>query len=118
MVEAKVWVSGISPENLVERYDFNGDEMNLTAEVFDPGYYEEPYVGAGIGAFWARISDSTGSDNDVSPGVNALGGLRFYFNEDVALFTEYKYNYTKFTDSLFKATYPSHGIYGGLSFHF
>ena len=85
-----------------------------------PGYYVEPYVGAGIGAFWARISDSTGSDNDVSPGVNALGGLRFYFNEDVALFTEYKYNYTKFkfTDSLFKATYSSHGIYGGLSFHF
>jgi len=39
-----------------------------------PGYYVEPYVGAGIGAFLARISDSTGSDNDVSPGVNALGG--------------------------------------------
>ena len=85
-----------------------------------PGYYVEPYVGTGIGAFWAHISDSTGSDNDVSPGVNALGGLRFYFNEDVALFTEYKYNYTKFkfTDSSFKATYSSHGIYGGLSFHF
>ena len=83
-----------------------------------PGYYVEPYVGAGIGAFWARISDPTGSDNDVSPVVNTLDGLRFYFNEDEALFTEYKYNYTKFTDSLFKATYSSHGIYGGLSFHF
>jgi len=85
-----------------------------------PGYYVEPYVGAGIGAFWAHISDTTGSDNDVSPGVNALGGLRFYFSDDVALFTEYKYNYTKFkfTDSSFKATYSSHSIYGGLSFHF
>ena len=85
-----------------------------------PGYHVEPYVGGGIGAFWARLSDSTGSDNDISPGVNALAGLRFYFNEDVALFTEYKYNYTKFkfTDSVFEATYSSHGLFGGLSFHF
>lgn len=85
-----------------------------------PGYYVEPYAGGGIGAFWGRISDSTGSDNDVSPGVNALAGLRFYINDEVALFTEYKYNYTKFKfkDSLFEATYSSHGLYGGISFHF
>ena len=84
-----------------------------------PGYYIEPYAGAGIGAFWARISDSAGSDNDVSPGVNALGGFRFYLNEDVAFFTEYKYNYTKFKfGDTYEAHYSSHGIYGGLSFHF
>lgn len=85
-----------------------------------PGYYVEPYAGIGIGAFWGHISDSTGSDNDVAPGANVLGGLRFYFNKSVALFTEYKYNYTKFKfkDSQFEANYSSHGIFGGLSFHF
>lgn len=82
-----------------------------------PGYYVEPYAGAGIGAFWARLSDSTGSDNDIAPGANLLAGVRFYFNEEVALFTEYKYNYTKFTDDI-KAKYSSHGLFGGLSFHF
>jgi len=85
-----------------------------------PGYYVEPYAGIGIGAFWARISDSTGSDNEIAPGANILGGLRFYFNENVAVFTEYKYNYTKFkfNDSLFEATYSSHGLFGGISYHF
>ncbi len=85
-----------------------------------PGYSIEPYLGPGIGAFWAHLSDSAGSDNDIAPGVNALGGFRFYVNEEVALFTEYKYNYTKFkfTDSNFKATYSSHSFFGGLSYHF
>jgi outer membrane protein W len=56
-------------------------EVNVMFHV--AGYYVEPYVGAGIGAFWDRISDSTGSDNDDSPVVNALdgifGGLSFHF---------------------------------------
>lgn len=84
-----------------------------------PGYYVEPYAGGGIGAFWGRLSDSSGSESDVSPGANALAGLRFYVNDEVAIFTEYKYNYTKFNfDDAYKATYSSHGLYGGLSFHF
>ena len=44
-----MWHSGLpfsgDPEAyVIERYDFDRDEMNLTAEVFDPSYYEEPYV--------------------------------------------------------------------------
>ena len=85
-----------------------------------PGYYVEPYAGAGLGVFFAKISDSGGKDNDVSPGVNAIAGLRFYVNEDWGIFTEYKYNYAhfKFDDALIEADYSSHGIYGGVSFHF
>ena len=84
-----------------------------------PGYYVEPYIGGGIGAFWGRLSDDAGSDNDLSPGVNALGGLRFYFNEQIALFTEFKYNYTKFKfGDTYEATYSSYGLFGGFSFHF
>ncbi len=84
-----------------------------------PGYYVEPYVGGGLGAFWGKLSDADGSESDISPGVNALGGVRFYINEEIALFTEYKYNYTKFKfDDTYKATYSSHGLFGGISFHF
>ena len=36
--------SGDSETYMIERYTFDGDEMNLTVEVFDPAYYEEPYV--------------------------------------------------------------------------
>ena len=44
-----MWHSGMpfsgDPESyVIERYDFDGDEMTLTAEVFDPTYFEEPYV--------------------------------------------------------------------------
>ena len=103
---------------------FSGSHLRVITPAINlmfrfPGYNLEPYMGGGIGAFWGRLSDTTGSDNDLSPGVNALGGFRFYFNEEIALFTEYKYNYTKFKfDDTYKATYSSHGLFGGLSYHF
>jgi opacity protein-like surface antigen len=90
--------------------------VNLMLRV--PVYVVEPYVGAGISVFFARLSDSGGSDNDIAPGVNALGGLQFYLNNKVVLFTEY--NYTKFTfpDSINEEASSSHGFFGGLSFNF
>jgi len=36
--------SGDEESYVIERYSFDGDEMTLVAEVFDPRYYEEPYV--------------------------------------------------------------------------
>ena len=35
--------SGDTDSYSIERYTFDGDEMNLSAEVFDPRYYAEPY---------------------------------------------------------------------------
>jgi len=54
-----MWHSGMpfsgDPESyVIERYDFDGDEVNLTAEVFDPNYYQEPYI---IRARRARTPD-------------------------------------------------------------
>jgi len=115
-VTAKLGSSSISIESVPGSHlRIITSAVNVILRV--PGYHVEPYVGAGIGAFWAHLSDSAGSDNDIAPGVNALGGLRFYVNEEVALFTEYKYNYAKFTDDI-NATYSSHGFFGGLSYHF
>ena len=47
--ENLMWHNGMpfsgDPETyVIERYDFDGDEFSLTAEVYDPRYYEEPYV--------------------------------------------------------------------------
>ena len=46
-------------------------------------------------------------------GKSDIFSLIIWTGSDWKLFTEYKYNYTKFkfTDSSFKATYSSHGIY-------
>ena len=54
----------------------------------------QPYGGVGLGVFFANLSNNgtSVSDNAV-PGFNALAGLRYYFNERVALFGEYKYNW-------------------------
>jgi opacity protein-like surface antigen len=86
----------------------------------------QPYVGVGLGIFFARASDSTGSasDNGV-PGLNALAGVRYFFTERVALFAEYKYNRATFdfdnvagTGSGVKGDYSASHIVGGLSLHF
>jgi hypothetical protein len=86
----------------------------------------QPYAGIGLGVFFARASDSTGSasDNGV-PGLNALAGVRYYFTERVALFGEYKYNRATFnfddiagTGAGVKGDYAASHIVGGLSLHF
>ena len=60
----------------------------------------QPYVAVGPGIFFARTKDpSLTSDNtqsDVAIGLNALGGLRYYFTRNVAVFGEAKFNYARF----------------------
>jgi hypothetical protein len=88
----------------------------------------QPYGGVGLGVFFANLSNNGNSvsDNGV-PGFNALGGIRVYFTEHIALFGEYKYNYAAFDASTsgpfgnaggFKGDYHANHVVGGLSFHF
>jgi hypothetical protein len=84
----------------------------------------QPYGGVGLGVFFANLSNNGNSVSDNAvPGLNALAGLRYYFNERVALFGEYKYNWAalELTDGPiggFKGDYQANHIVGGLSFHF
>ena len=86
----------------------------------------QPYVGVGLGVFFARASDATGSSSDNGvPGLNALAGIRYFFTERVALFGEYKYNRATFDfDNIagaaagIKGDYSASHIVGGLSLHF
>jgi opacity protein-like surface antigen len=90
----------------------------------------QPYIGAGIGMFWARASDSGGSSSDVTAGFNGLGGLRVFLTKSVALFGEYKYNRASFQfnrlgsvivpglSTAVNGNYEAQIIVGGLSLHF
>jgi opacity protein-like surface antigen len=87
----------------------------------------QPYVGAGIGVFFAHTNGIGGmnsaSDNAV-PGFNGLAGVRYFFTEHIAAFGEYKYNRATFNFNNAGATgglsgdYSVHNVVGGLSFHF
>ena len=87
----------------------------------------QPYVGVGLGVFFARANGGLGSRSDSDnavPGLNALAGVRYFLTEHVAVFGEYKYNRASFNfDDLgpgttLKGDYSVSHIVGGLSFHF
>ncbi len=94
--------------------------LNLIARY--PGERFQPYAGVGFGIFWARISgQDIGTSSDVSPGLNALGGMRFSLTERLALFGEYKYNQAAFdfgSNVTLYTLYQAHHFVGGLSFQF
>jgi opacity protein-like surface antigen len=87
----------------------------------------QPYVGAGIGVFFAHTNgfggETSSSDNAV-PGFNGLAGVRYFMTEHIAVFGEYKYNRATFnfnnvsTPAGFSGDYSVHNVVGGLSFHF
>jgi opacity protein-like surface antigen len=94
-----------------------------------PGGRIEPYVGAGVGMYWAKFSsDATnatgqriGEATDTSIGMNFLAGARLYIFKQLALFGEYKYNAANFDfggQVLLKGDYSAHNFVGGLSVHF
>jgi opacity protein-like surface antigen len=61
----------------------------------------QPYVGIGPGVFFVRASNAFGipgnSSSDTAVGLNAFVGARYFFNEQVAMFAEYKYNRASFS---------------------
>jgi opacity protein-like surface antigen len=86
----------------------------------------QPYIGAGLGVFFARASSggTSASDNGV-PGFNGLAGVLYYLTRGVAVFGEYKYNRANFdfdniggTGAGLSGTYSVSHVVGGLSFHF
>ena len=70
-----MWHTGMpfsgDPETyVIERYEFAGDRFALTAEVFDPRYYEEPYV---IRGYRERNSDGIIVEYECFPEFNGAG---------------------------------------------
>ena len=89
----------------------------------------QPYVGVGPGVFFARVSDAfgiPGSTSDTALGLNAFVGARYFFNEQVALFAEYKYNRASFSFAVnglppgtsVDGTYSANIFTAGVVYHF
>ncbi len=87
------------------------------------------YAGAGVGIFFAETSNQFGRSTDnARAGLNALAGAKYFFNEHLALFAEYKFNYVdlKFDQNQIvggptaglNGTYFINHVVGGLAFHF
>ncbi len=81
------------------------DDLEVTTWGFNaifryPGEWFQPYIGGGLGLYFAEITlDGFGTATDsVVPGINALAGIRAFLNEgkSIAVFAEYKFNYAKF----------------------
>ncbi len=98
----------------------------------------QPYLGAGPGIFFSnvRLKPFTNqSDSDTSVGVQALGGLKFFFHKNFSVFAEYKFSHfnldTKFATNFatafsgtsrrsttFSTDLNTHHVYGGAAVHF
>ncbi|MGH7309417.1 MAG: outer membrane protein [Candidatus Rokuibacteriota bacterium] len=73
----------------------------FTSEAYPNGRLQ-PYIGVGVGAFFAKMetrasileADPRIKDRDEQPGVQALGGLKFFVTRNVALFAEYRFAQT------------------------
>ena len=91
-----------------------------------PGERWQPYLGIGLGVFFANLNDKSvnESQSSTSPGLNTQVGIRYILNKQVSLFGEWKFNYTRLnfseTAALFgmDATYKVHHLAVGLAYHF
>lgn len=85
-----------------------------------PGEILQPYAGVGIGVFVAQASNAAESDTSLSPGLNVQAGLRVMVFKQVAVFGEYKFNWTRlnFKDSDESAQYKASLFVFGAGYHF
>ena len=114
-------VSGDSPGFTMSVFTL---AMNLMARY--PGERFQPYAGLGLALSKAHRRDGATGDTQSStqPGLNALLGLRYKVDQHIGLFTEYKFNHTRFkfdeTSVNFgnNMTYNAHMLVFGVSFSF
>jgi len=91
-----------------------------------PGEYFQPYLAAGLGIFHARKRDPIDGENQFSlrHGFNAQAGVRIKATRHLAMFAEWKFNYTRFhfdqTAHLAGSTvkYNVHHLVVGIGYHF
>jgi opacity protein-like surface antigen len=94
-----------------------------------PGEKFQPYVGAGLGLFFADLKSQGAKADNAVPGLNALAGARYFITKELALFGEYKYNRASFEfgqavsvagggTTALKGDYSSNLFVVGLTGHF
>lgn len=110
-------VLNLSPINVVVRYQM--------------GQFE-PYAGVGLGIYMVNLKDgATGLTSSNSKlGLNTQLGLRYFLNENVAMFGEWKYNRANLdfpgftavpaqsTGGGYRGDYSAHILAFGFAYHF
>jgi opacity protein-like surface antigen len=108
--------------------DVEGSLIRVTTWAFNavlryPGEQFQPYIGAGVGVFFAH----TDGASDTAIGFNGLAGAKYFFTKNVAAFAEYKYqraslefagNVPGFGPTGIKGDYSANSIVGGVAYHF
>jgi len=106
----------------------NGQNLRMTTWSTNliaryPGERLRPFVGGGLGVFFAN-ADGVASSN-WNPGAVGFAGLNILLIEHISMSLEYRYHYAnlRFDDILgpgrgFEATYTSNTINLGLNYHF
>lgn len=79
----------------------------------------EPYVGVGLGVFFARIKDGgTGeTSSSTRPGLNTQVGLRYRVTQQIALFGEWKFNHANLSFEPSTPTEATGGVKGDYNVH-
>jgi opacity protein-like surface antigen len=85
----------------------------------------EPYAGVGIGLFFSNLAARGQSDTDTNVGLNTQAGIRYRVNQNLSLFTEWKYNYANIEHDNIAGSalslsydYNVHIVAGGIGYHF
>ncbi len=106
----------------------NGQNMRVTTWSTNliaryPGERFRPFVGGGLGVFFAEAPGA--SSSNWNPGATGFAGLNILLIEHVSMSLEYRYHYARlqFDNMLgpgrgFEATYTSNTINLGLNYHF
>lgn len=85
----------------------------------------EPYTGVGLGLFFSNLATGNYSDTRTHVGLNTQVGIRYRANQNLSLFTEWKYNYANIEHLTIAGSalsmsydYHVHIVAGGIGYHF
>jgi opacity protein-like surface antigen len=76
-----------------------------------------PYGGVGMGVFYVDSNDFKGKPV-LNPGLNLIGGARYFLFDHVALFGEFRYNVVTLRFGGFSGNFTGQMFSIGISYHF
>lgn len=85
----------------------------------------EPYAGLGPALFFSNLASGGYSDTNMHVGMNTQVGIRYRVNQNLSLFTEWKYNHAHIehlnlggSPRSLNFDYDVHIVAGGIGWHF